>query len=278
MAEAAPPPLDEGGRRWALLTAAVCLAPLLLQLPGVTAAAIGATAIAITALSWRRPLSNPVRGLLAIAIVVAVAAQFGFQFGRDTGCALLGAMLALKPSETRSLRDARSLVGFALFAPFSTFLLDQGPASLVLGLAGAILALGVLQRLAAIEGGMSATGIAMPLRQALRLLLVGRPLALAGADVVGLDLGRALDPRRPEIQLKTLVPVDDLGLLDLALLDRLDRDVGVDLLEPPGSRGDGGDEEHPDDDQGDPEEGPSEVAFDVHRTGAGRPVPPAGCG
>src|SRR5690349_24577421 len=115
MAEHAAPPLDEASRRWALLVAAVCLAPLLLQLPGPTSLAIAATALVITGLSWRRPLSNLLRGVLAVAIVVAVSAQFRFEFGRDTGCALLGAMLALKPSETASLRDARSLVGFALF-------------------------------------------------------------------------------------------------------------------------------------------------------------------
>mgnify|MGYP000561813861 CR=1 FL=1 len=54
--------------------------------------------------------------------------------GRDTACAVLAAMLALKPSETFSLRDGRSLVGFGLFGPFATFLLDQGPASLVMAL------------------------------------------------------------------------------------------------------------------------------------------------
>jgi transglutaminase-like putative cysteine protease len=173
------PPLDPASRRWALLAAAVCLAPLLLQLPGATAAAIGVTAAVIAALSWRRPLPTLVRAALAVVVVIAVSAQFGFEFGRDTGCALLGAMLALKPSETASLRDARSLVGFALFAPFSTFLLDQGPLSLVLGLAGAILALTVLQRLAAVEGDVAAAGLLAPTRQALRLVVVGLPLAFA---------------------------------------------------------------------------------------------------
>ena len=43
-------------------------------------------------------------------------------------------MLAIKPAETPRLRDARSLLGFALFAPFAAFLLDQGPLTLVLGL------------------------------------------------------------------------------------------------------------------------------------------------
>ena len=179
MAERRPPPLDETSRRWALLVGGVSLAPLLLQLPGPTALAIAATAVLITALSWRRPLPNVIRAVLAVAIVLAVSAQFRFEFGRDTGCALLGAMLALKPSETRSLRDARSLVGFALFAPFSTFLLDQGPWSLVLGLGSALLALAVLQRLAAVEGGMRPASFVMPFRQALRLVLLGLPLAFA---------------------------------------------------------------------------------------------------
>lgn len=172
-------PLDEGGRRWSLAVAAVCLMPLLLQIPGPTAVAIAITAAIVVWLSWRRPLSRPVRALLAIAVVAAVLAQFDLRFGRDTGCALLGAMLAIKPSETFTLRDARSLVGFALFAPFSTFLLDQGPWTLVGGLAGAMLALGALQRLAALEGGVPARALSLPLRQALRLVALGLPLAMA---------------------------------------------------------------------------------------------------
>lgn len=179
MADGLRLPLDAGSRRWSLGVAAACLSPLLLQLPGPTAAAIGACALIVGALSWRRPLSNAVRVLLALAVTAAVLAQFDMRFGRDTGCALLGAMLAIKPSETTSLRDARSLVGFALFAPFSTFLLDQGPATLVLGLAGVVLALGALQRLAALEGGVDAGGVSMPLRQSLRLIALGLPLAMA---------------------------------------------------------------------------------------------------
>ena len=57
-------------------------------------------------------------------------------------------MLALKPSETITLRDGRSLVGFALFAPFATFLLDQGPSTLLMSAAAVVAALLALQRLA----------------------------------------------------------------------------------------------------------------------------------
>lgn len=179
MPEATGHRIDEPSRRWSLAVAAACLLPLLLQLPAATSLAIAATALAVGALSWRRPLSMPIRVLLALAVVAAVLAQFDMRFGRDTGCALLGAMLALKPSETTTLRDARSLVGFALFAPFSTFLLDQGPATLLLGLLAVLLALAALQRLAATEGEVPAAGLVPSVRTALRLVALGLPLAMA---------------------------------------------------------------------------------------------------
>ncbi|MBD4098672.1 DUF3488 domain-containing protein, partial [Xanthomonas citri pv. citri] len=65
-----------------------------------------------------------------------------------TGCAVLAAMLAIKASELRTLRDARSLIGFALFAPFAAFLLDQGPATMGLALLAVVSALLSMQRLA----------------------------------------------------------------------------------------------------------------------------------
>jgi transglutaminase-like putative cysteine protease len=217
MAEAAHLPLDEAGRRWTLVVAASCLLPLLLQLPGPTAVAIAVTAVVIAAVSWRRRLSNAARALLAIAVVAAVLAQFEFRFGRDTGCALLGAMLAIKPSETSSLRDARSLVGFALFAPFSTFLLDQGPSTLVLGLAATLLALAALQRLAALEGGVPAGPPTRPLRLALRLVLIGLPLAMAAFW---------LFPRIPS----PLWGVPDRAQARTGLSDRMSPGDWVDLL------------------------------------------------
>src|SRR5690606_12889678 len=84
------------------------------------------------------------------------------------------------PGELASLRDARSLVGFALFAPFSTFLLDQGPLSLALGLVGAIVALAALAQLAEQESGETArTSPRRRVAIVARLLLIGLPLALA---------------------------------------------------------------------------------------------------
>ena len=174
------PVLDPQARAWTLVAAAACLLPLLLQLPGPLAAGLAAVAAVVSALSWRRRLPAALRLLLSVALVALVLANSGFHFGRDTGCALLAAMLALKPMELVSLRDARSLLGFALFAPFATFLLDQGPLSLLLGLGAALLALASMLRLAEFESG---DGAGMPPRERLRrvggMIAIGLPLALA---------------------------------------------------------------------------------------------------
>ena len=171
---------DHATRNLLLATLALSLLPLLLQLPGTVAIAIALTALLVIAASWKRPLPGFLKLLVALVAVVAVFFAFGFRPGRDTGCALLAAMLALKPMELVSLRDARSLLGFALFAPFATFLLDQGPVSLVLGLAAALLALAAMLRLAELESGETA---ALRPRERLRrvgaMVAIGLPLALA---------------------------------------------------------------------------------------------------
>ena len=181
MAKSASPLLDADSRRWTLTTAAACVLPLLLQLTPLLSALIAVCGVAIALLAWRRPLHFLVRALLALVLIGAVMMQMNFGLGRDTGCALLAAMLAIKPAETSTLRDARSLIGFALFAPFGTFLLDQGPLSLVLGLIAALLALATLQRLAEFESGerVRRLGHWQRLSGIARLIAIGLPLALA---------------------------------------------------------------------------------------------------
>ncbi|MGV8943270.1 transglutaminase family protein [Thermomonas sp.] len=173
--------MEVRSRRLVLLATALCLLPLLLQLPGSLGIGFGVSALVVMALSWRQPMPSLLRIALGIGGILAVFA-IAPGVGRDTACAVLAAMLALKPAETFSLRDGRSLVGFALFAPFATFLLDQGPLSLALSLAAVVLALLALQQLARDQAGVqppagaswwsSSTGV-------LRLLALGLPLALA---------------------------------------------------------------------------------------------------
>lgn len=176
-----PTALDPRSRGWALAAAFACLVPMLPELPLPLAVAVVVTFLITSVLGWRRPLPSILRAVLALAVVGIVLSTMRFSFGRDTGCALLAAMLAIKPSETAGLRDARSLVGFALFSPFATFLLDQGPLTLALGLGSALLALLALQRLADVEAGDAPRHA--PVRERLagvgRLVLMGLPLALA---------------------------------------------------------------------------------------------------
>ena len=179
MAERPSPPMTRPSRMLVLAAAAACLLPLLLQLPAWLGPAFGIGALAVTAAAWRRPMPALLRLLLSACALLAVAVVAP-GIGRDTACAVLAAMLALKPAETWSLRDGRSLVGFGLFAPFATFLLDQGPASLALALAAVLLALLALQRLAADEGEVvQPAGRSAATFGVLRLFALGLPLALA---------------------------------------------------------------------------------------------------
>ena len=175
------PPMQPRARALALLAAAICLLPLLLQLPPELGIGFGIAAVLIGALSWRGPLPFLLRLLVGIGMIVAIAIVAP-GVGRDTACMVLAAMLALKPSETVSLRDGRSLVGFALFAPFGAFLLDQDPLSMALALLALVAALLALQQLAGDEGevGLS-TGAQWwsASRGVLKLLALGLPLALA---------------------------------------------------------------------------------------------------
>lgn len=173
--------LDTTSRLWALTATALCLLPLLLQLPATLAVSIAAAAVLVSLLSWRKPVPAILRLLLVLVVVAALISQTGLRFGRDTGCALLAAMLAIKPAETTSLRDARSLLGFAMFAPFAAFLLDQGPVSMLLGLLAIVSVFMALHRLADAEVQAHAPARS-PLRQlggVGKLMLVGLPLALA---------------------------------------------------------------------------------------------------
>ncbi|MGO4775866.1 DUF3488 domain-containing protein, partial [Lysobacter sp. 2RAB21] len=100
MAESHAAALEPTSRRWALLAGASCLLPLLLQLPLQIAIAIAAVGIGVGVLSWRKPLPALLRLTMVIGLVGAVLLMTHFAIGRDTGCALLAAMFALKPSET----------------------------------------------------------------------------------------------------------------------------------------------------------------------------------
>jgi len=171
--------LDAHTHAWLLLTAALAMVPLLLQLPLVLTGILLCTAIIVSILGWKRPLPTALRVLLVFTLLAALGWQLGLRPGRDSGGALLAAMLALKPGELNTLRDARSLLGFALFTPFAAFLLDQGPLTLGLALLAVMSTLLTLQQLASQETGCAAAPLRRQWKVVGRLLLVGLPLTLS---------------------------------------------------------------------------------------------------
>ncbi|MFD1298617.1 DUF3488 and DUF4129 domain-containing transglutaminase family protein [Lysobacter gummosus] len=216
--------LEPASRRWALLAGASCLLPLLLQLPLQIAIAIAAVGIGVGVLSWRKPLPALLRLTMVIGLVGAVLLMTHFAIGRDTGCALLAAMFALKPSETYTLRDARSLIGFALFGPFATFLLDQGPMSLALGMAAAVFSLATLQRLAEIESRPPPGRTVEPSpTHWQRLFAIGRLIG------IGLPLALAVFWLFPRLS-SPLWGVPDRALARPGLSDRMSPGEMVDLM------------------------------------------------
>jgi transglutaminase-like putative cysteine protease len=166
-------------RGWCMAAAAACLLPLLLQMQPGLALALGAvTAVGV----WvARPWPKFVRLLLLASLVGYVLVSHGLHLGRDTGCAMLAALLALKPFETHRLRDARSLLGFSMFAPFAAFLQDQGPLSLVLALPAVALLLVSLAVLAEQRPGAPAPRVDRRRLGRIGLAVaMALPLALAG--------------------------------------------------------------------------------------------------
>lgn len=172
-------PLPSSVRAWCLAAAMACLLPLLLQVQAPLA--ISLLVVAAAGIAMPRPLPVLVRLLLFASLVGYVLATHGLNLGRDTGCAMLAALLAMKPFETHKLRDARSLLGFSMFAPFAAFLQDQGPASLLLALPAVALLLHALAMLAEQRPGAPAVRLQRQRARTIGVAVVmALPLALAG--------------------------------------------------------------------------------------------------
>ena len=166
--------LSPDRRRSCLLAAAACALPLLALLPGWLALVLMATGV--LSLFADKAWPTWLRLLLMAMIGGLVLAAYEFRIGRDSACAGLLAMLMLKPFETHSLRDARSLLGFSLFAPFAAFLQDQGPLTLTLALPALLLSVAAW---ALLLPGAARTHWPQ-LRRAAASLAMALPLALAG--------------------------------------------------------------------------------------------------
>lgn len=167
-------PLPRSTRRWCLLAAGASALPLLALVPAWLAALL--VAAGVLAFYSEKPWPIALRFVLTLMLGGLVIAAFDFRVGRDTSCAGLLAMLMLKPFETHSQRDAQSLLGFSLFAPFAAFLQDQGPVTLLLALPAVALSLSAWSML--VQGPQAQ--LLPVLRRAGIALAMATPMALAG--------------------------------------------------------------------------------------------------
>ena len=167
-------PLPRSIRRWCLLAAGASALPLLALVPVWLAAVL--VAAGVLAFYSEKPWPMALLFLLTLMLGGLVFAAFDFRVGRDTSCAGLLAMLMLKPFETHSRRDAQSLLGFSLFAPFAAFLQDQGPVTLLLALPAVALSLTAWSML--VQGPQAQ--LIPVIRRAGIALAMAAPMALAG--------------------------------------------------------------------------------------------------
>lgn len=178
----ASPALTPDMRRWCVLSAALASLPLLLLMPVPVMLGVPLAGAATAMVGWRRRIPAWALAPFVVAAVALVVAMHGFQFGRDTGSALLLVMLALKLGETRTVRDGRALIAFGLFAAFAAVLQDQGPTTLLLALPATAAMLAASARLvqhAPTVGVRQPTALAQ-LRATVLWLALALPLGMAG--------------------------------------------------------------------------------------------------
>jgi protein-glutamine gamma-glutamyltransferase len=152
-----PAPLERGAVPWLLAVALATAGPHAMHLPLWLSLLVGALLV-WRAWAWQRNARLPARWLLAMLVVGGVAGigwQFHTLFGRDAGVALLVLLVALKPMELHSRRDALVVIMLGFFLLLTHYFYSQSiPTGLWL-LAAATLLTAALLRL---HGGRQPVG------------------------------------------------------------------------------------------------------------------------
>lgn len=176
--------LDRESFAWCAAAVIAAMMPLMPRLPLWLSGLLAVLGLVGFVAGWRRqPISALLRLPLTIGVAGLVLFAYEFRFGRDTGAALLVSMLSLKLLETRRVRDARSVLSFALFAVMAGFLQDQSPLTLAFALLATALSLCAMARIAEVESPspeLPRIGILVRLRSAAKLAMYSLPLAAVG--------------------------------------------------------------------------------------------------
>ncbi len=154
------------------------IAPQVPYLPGWTSAFAAGVLLWRGLLTWQgRPL--PGRWLTGALLVLAVGltlATFRTIVGREAGVTLIVVLLALKTLELRARRDAMVVFFLGFFTLLSCFFVSQ---SLATAAAMLVALLGLLTALVNAHLPVGRPPLALSLRMAARLMLLGAPIMLA---------------------------------------------------------------------------------------------------
>lgn len=176
MARAKSPAITQRQVIWLAAAALLVLLPLTPFLPLWLSTLCGLSILWRAWLLWRRFPLPPLWlvNLAAMAGALAISLHFRTFLGKDSGVALLTLFLALKLFETRSVRDAFTVVLLGLFLTLSQFFYSQSMATaFMMGLAVLLLiaTLNALQR-SAIGPGEAFRGATLLIGQALPFMLI----------------------------------------------------------------------------------------------------------
>jgi len=157
---------------------ACVLLPLFAHLP------LWAGAFSCLLLAWRAGLalggrSLPPRWLLVALLVLAVAAtlaSFRTILGREAGVTLIAMLLALKTLEARARRDAMVIFFLGFFTMLSNFFFSQ---SMPTAIAMLVALVGLLTALVNAHMPVGRPPLALALRAAARMALLGTPVMVA---------------------------------------------------------------------------------------------------
>ena len=171
-------PRDARDMLFLLLVIAWAIAPQVAQLPLWTSVFAAALLLWRGALAWTgRPL--PSRWVLVALLAVAVGATlltYRTLLGRDPGVALVVLLLAFKTLEARARRDAMVVFFLGFFTVLSNFFYSQ---SLLTAVAMLLALLGLLTALVNAHMPVGRPPLALALRTAGGMALLGAPIMLA---------------------------------------------------------------------------------------------------
>lgn len=171
-------PRDARDTLFLLGVIACVLLPLFAHLP------LWAGAFSCLLLAWRAGLalggrSLPPRWLLVALLVLAVAAtlaSFRTILGREAGVTLIAMLLALKTLEARARRDAMVIFFLGFFTMLSNFFFSQ---SMPTAIAMLVALVGLLTALINAHMPVGRPPLALALRAAARMALLGTPVMVA---------------------------------------------------------------------------------------------------